>query len=246
MGLREMFRGKRVVIFDWDGTLVDSVGIWNEVDERLIREIRRDVGTAENVSEADVQRQRDEALRRLSREEDPYRAYCAFLGERYGSNLGAEEIHTRRYAIAQDYLQNVMDYKRDADVLLKRLRAAGLTLTIATATRRANLDIYRTRNPNIRRKANIDDTFALVYAREDAREMKPSPEIYLRVMNELGVRPDECLVFEDSLVGIEAARNAGMESVAVYDKYSDGEREQINRLSDYRINSYAELLRELG
>ena len=61
-------------------------------------------------------------------------------------------------------------------------------------------------------------------------------------MSELHVKPEECLVFEDSLIGIEAAKNAGIPSVAVYDPYSDGEREQINALADYQIQSYTQLL----
>ena len=232
-----LFDGKKVMIFDMDGTLIDSVGIWNAVDEELIQKIRTN-----DAEINDLQHQRDEALRRLSREENPYMAYCAFLGEKYGSPLSGEAIHTLRYSIAQDYLQNKVDYKPGADVFIRRLKAAGYVLTIATATRKANLTIYRTQNKNIMSKAALDDYFSLIYAREDAKEMKPSPEIYLRVMNELGAAPGECLVFEDSLVGIEAARNAGMDSVAIYDPYSDGEREQIDALSTWQARDYAELL----
>lgn len=237
---KNLFTGKKVMIFDMDGTLIDSVGIWNAVDEELIRQIR--TNDAEPGSLADLQRQRDEALRRFSREENPYMAYCAFLGQKYGSPLSGDELHTLRYAIAQDYLVNKVDYKPGADAFIRRLKAAGYTLTIATATRKANLDIYRTRNKNLMSKAPLDDYFSLIYAREDAKEMKPSPEIYLRVMNELRAVPSECLVFEDSLVGIEAARNAGMDSVAIYDKYSDGEREQINALATWQARDYAELI----
>ncbi|MCR5346972.1 MAG: HAD family phosphatase [Fretibacterium sp.] len=234
-----MFDGKKVMIFDMDGTLIDSVGIWNAVDEEVIRQIRAD--GAEGPA-GDIQKQRDEALRRFSREENPYMAYCAFLGKKYGSSLSGEEIHTLRYDIARDYLQNKVDYKEGADVFIRRLKEAGYILTIATATRKANLTLYRTRNKNLMSRAALDDYFSLIYAREDAKEMKPSPEIYLRVMKELGAAPGECLVFEDSLVGIEAARNAGMDSVAIYDKYSDGEREQINALSTWQASGYPELL----
>ena len=65
------------------------------------------------------------------------------------------------------------------------------------------------------------------------------------LIKELGVSAEECLVFEDSLVGIEAAKRAGIAAVVVYDRHSDGEREQINALADYRIQNYAELLQAL-
>lgn len=236
-----MLAGKKVIIFDMDGTLIDSVGIWNQVDEKLICQIR----SADAPQPENVQLQRDEALRRFSKAENPYMEYCAFLKETYGAVQTPEEIHTLRYEIAQDFLRNVIDYKPDADVFIRWLKEQGYTLTIATTTKRSNVEVYRTRNESMMKRAKIDDYFTLVYTREDAKEIKPNPEIYLRVMKELGVSAEECLVFEDSLIGIEAAKRAGMESVAVYDRYSDGEREQINALADYRIRSYTELLQTL-
>lgn len=236
-----MLKGKKVIIFDMDGTLIDSVGIWNQVDEELIRRIRsKDAPQPENV-----QQQRDETLRRFSKAENPYMEYCAFLKEKYGVDQSSEEIHDLRYRIAHELLESAIDYKPDADTFIRWLHEKGYVLTIATTTKRSNMEIYRTRNAGIMGKANIDDYFRLVYTREDAKEIKPNPEIYLRVMKELGVTAEACLVFEDSLIGIEAAKNAGIESVVVYDKYSDGERDQINALADYQIQSYTELLKML-
>lgn len=62
----------------------------------------------------------------------------------------------------------------------------------------------------------------------------------------LRVSAEECLVFEDSLIGIEAAKNAGMQAAAVYDRHSDGEREQINALADYQVQNYTVLLELLS
>lgn len=237
-----MLTGKKVIIFDMDGTLVDSVGIWNQVDETLINRIRSEKAPRPE----NVQMQRDDALRRFSKAANPYMEYCGFLKKQYDAVESLDEIHALRYQIAQDYLQNVIDYKQDADTLIRWLKDQGYILVIATTTKRSNLDIYRTRNARMMEKAKIDDYFTLVYTREDAKEIKPNPEIYLKVLSELGVSAEECLVFEDSLIGIEAARNAGIESVAVYDSYSDGEREQINALADYQIGSYTELLETLS
>lgn len=233
-----MLNGKKVIIFDMDGTLIDSVGIWNQVDTALIRQI----STVPNPCTENVQAQRDRVLCQFSTSASPYMEYCAYLRDTYRSALSADEIHTLRYQIAQEYLVGTIDYKKDADTFIRKLKSAGYTLVIATTTKKSNMEIYRTKNLNIINKANLDDYFSLIYTREDAREIKPNPEIYLRVMRELGVSAKECLVFEDSLIGIEAAKRAGIESVAVYDIYSDADREAIHALADYRIDSYTELL----
>lgn len=60
-------------------------------------------------------------------------------------------------------------------------------------------------------------------------------------MRELHVSPEECIIFEDSLVGMEAAQNADIDAAVIYDRYSDSEREQINRIADYRFDNYDEL-----
>ena len=236
-----MLKGKKVLIFDTDGTLIESVGVWNQVDCELIRQLGNVM-----VSEEEVQKQRDDNLREYSKAESPYLEYCRYLGSKYGSELTAEEIHTLRYDIANDFLVRVVDYKPHAEAVIELLKDKGFQLVIATTTRKKNLDIYRYKNVNIRSKAPIDDYFSPIYSREDVKEIKPNPEVYLKVMETLDVKPEECLIFEDSLIGIEAACNAGIEAVAMYDKYSDGEREEINKRAKYCFGDYTELKEALG
>lgn len=72
--------------------------------------------------------------------------------------------------------------------------------------------------------------------------MKPDPEVYFRILGDLGAAPAECLIFEDSLVGVESARNAGIEAAAVYDRYADADRARIDALADYRLRDYGEAI----
>ena len=233
-----MFKGKKVIIFDMDGTLIDSVGIWNEVDKNFIKKL----GATEELDETSLQKQRDILLRTFSKAENPYLEYCKTLGKKYHSELSAEQILKLRYDVAQDYLKNKVDYKPYADEFIRKLKEENFVLAIASTTRRDNMRIYQKQNENIMKKAAIDDYFSLVLTREDVKEMKPNPEVFLKVVEELKVKKEECLIFEDTLVGVEAAKNAGIEVVAMYDKYSDGEREEINQIANCQLDNYADAI----
>ena len=233
-----MLKGKKLVIFDMDGTLIDSIGIWNEVDRRLLRKL----GEA-RVEEIDVQAQRDGMLRRFAGAENPYLLYCGALGERYGAAMDAQEIMRLRYGIASELLENEIDYKPGAVEFLQKMKAMGFRLAIASTTKRGNMEIYRTKNKNIMGKAALDETFERIYTQEDVREIKPKPEMHLRLMREMGVSAAECIMFEDSLVGVEAANAAGIEVVAVYDRYSEADQAEIRARADYWFEDFAAVLR---
>lgn len=231
-----MLKGKRFIFFDMDGTLIDSVGMWNDVDRLFIKALGGD------ASGIDVQAVRDKKLRDYKASDNPYRDYCAFVGKKYGSSLSPDELVALRYNISHEFTANTIDYKPQADKLLHVLKEKGYTLIIVSTTKRSNMDVYRKENANIRSKAAIDDIFDAVYTREDAKEIKPSPEIYTRVLAEWNAAPSECLIFEDSLIGVEAANAAGIDVVAIYDKYSDSDRDEINARATASFNNFEEVL----
>lgn len=232
-----MIKNKKVIIFDLDGTLIDSIGIWNEIDKELIQQI----GDG-SIDDVDIGIQRDQKLKEFSKCEDTYLEYCGFLKEKYNSNMTKHDIKTLRYEIADDYLKNKIDYKQDVDTLLKYLKGKGFVLVIASTTNDHTIEIYKDENENIKSKANFYDTFDLIYSKGAVKELKPNPEIYIKVMNTLKVKPEECFIFEDSLIGVEAANSAGIEVAVMYDKYSDGNRQQINEKAQYKFNDFEELL----
>ena len=101
-----MFENKSTIIFDMDGTLIDSVGVWNQVDLQLIQTLG---GSA--MAEGDVQQRRERFLKEHRDAEKPYLSYCEDLGKMYASAWQAEDILQERYRIAQHFLKEVVDYK---------------------------------------------------------------------------------------------------------------------------------------
>ena len=235
-----MLQGKKAVLFDLDGTLIDSIGVWNEADLRLAREL-----TGAAPDRAEIRALREAALRRFREEPEPYYCYCALLKERYGTDLTARQVMDRRQAIADGMLER-MDYRPGADRLLRALKARGYALALATTGRRSSVDIYRRKNENFAAKAPIDRIFDRVYTSEDVTHIKPDPEIYLRAVADLGLPPAACLVFEDSLAGVQAAKAAGLEVCVVYDRHSDPDRGQIDTLADWKAADFPTLLEALG
>lgn len=233
-----MLKGKKLIIFDLDGTLLDTVGLWNEID----REVITTFGTKPAPNLMTIQTERDRIIND-AKDAHPYIAYCEYLKARYAATLDAQSLYDERYRIADDFLIHRVDYKPAAPEFLKALKARGLKLAVASTTRGKNIEIYRTKNRHLLEKAPFDEMFEVVYSRNDAERIKPDPAIHIRLMREFNVTPQECLIFEDSLVGAQAAHAAGIECAVIYDQYSDDDRDELNRLADYRLNDFNQALK---
>lgn len=228
---------KKYIIFDMDGTLIDSIGVWNRTDQKLIEEYG---GISMNLD--DIQSERDTFLH-SNQDSDIYLAYSKYLIEKYNFSMqSAEELLKIRRAKSGEVLEKEMDFKPDVVKLVLRLKELGFTLILATMTTQVQLDIYSKKNKRMLEQMNILEVFDLIIRKEDVKNKKPDPEIYNKIMQYYNAIPKECLIFEDSYTGVLASHKAGIECVNIYDKYADLDRDKINQLADYKIMEYKEFI----
>lgn len=236
-----MLQNKKLVCFDLDGTLLDSVGIWNQVDATLIAKL-----DGPKVALTQIQIERDQTLQRFADLPDPYLEYCGFLQQKYAFNLDKTSIKAMRYQISRQFLDEVVEIKPLADQFIQQLKQRGLQLSLATTTSLYNIERYQQNNQNIQAQINFATDFALILTRENVTKIKPDPEVYLKTLAHFGLEAKHCLVVEDSLIGVQAARAAGIEVLAIYDQYSDQDWPQIQTLANYSATDYKAALQLLS
>lgn len=96
---------KKYIIFDMDGTLIDSIGIWNYIDKTTIR-----IYSGINVAEDIIQRKRENFLE-ANQSSDIYREYFRYLIRKYNLNITVEELIEKRLEISEAFFENELDFK---------------------------------------------------------------------------------------------------------------------------------------
>lgn len=224
-----------LVIFDLDGTLIDSNGVNNELDIELARWL------GENKSAEEILTERDNIFK-SNNVGDIYLNYCEYLKTKYKSNLSKEEILQFRRNLSKEVSKHIK-YKPDADEMIKYLKSQNIKIALGTVSRRETINIYINENEHIKDKCNLQEYFDFIITKDDVTLKKPNPEVYNKIIKKFKIDDlSRCVVIEDSLTGILAAKNANLNVIAIYDKYADKDREKINELADYKVANFKELI----
>lgn len=202
------------VIFDADGTLLNSMGFWENVVCDLIESLG-----------ADPEEGLTRILTPMSMSEG-----AEYIKRVYNLDITVDEIVERENKIVFDFYSAAVTMKDGAMELLDFLKSKNIPMAIASATDRYLIE-------SALRHLNISDYFERVYSCSEVGEGKTSPKIYLVACSFIGTKPDETLVAEDSLQALTTAKKAGFRTLAMYDKTQSGGWEELKKISDLSLDS---------
>lgn len=207
------------IIFDIDGTLIDSMWVWTNIDDMFLEKY--------NLTEPSDFHEGMEG-----------KSYSETA--QYFLDVFPELPHTREeleeewHQMAYDIYTKEIQLKKGAYEFILQMRKEGKKLGIATSNSRDLAEGVLANN-------NVLQYFDSVWTSDEAKAGKPAPAVYLRVAESLGVKPEKCLVFEDVPNGILAGKNAGMKVCAVEDSFSKPQEDTKRKLADYFIKDYDDI-----
>ena len=217
--LDDMLRGVELCIFDVDGTLLDSMPFWRELDERFLAS-RGLEGTADYY----------EALRhlRLAEAAEYTRTY-------YHLEESRESIIGAWMGLARSAFAGEIGLKPGVLEILAELRRRGLTCCVLTANERALVDLAFARH-------GIADYFRHCYIASEEAWPKTEAELWRSLVEREGRELGSCLVFEDSLYSLRAAQRAGLRVAAIYEASAEATWAQVCAEADWSFVDYRELM----
>lgn len=212
----------KAAIFDLDGTLIDSMYVWEKVDIDFLTE--RGIPVTKEYTDK---------MRSMF-----FETAAAYTKETYHLSESAEEIMQVWLDMAHYEYSNNVKAKPYAAEYVKKLKDSGIMLGIATSNNPYLLKPCLENN-------GMDGIFDCICYTSEVGLNKSNPDIYLYTAKKLGAASEECVVFEDIIEGLKSAKSVGMKTVAVYDSSNDDYMDEIKATADRFIESYSELLEEV-
>lgn len=209
----------KAAIFDLDGTLIDSMRVWNKIDIDFLakRNLPIPAHYAEELSAKGFRQAAEYTIRVFGLNEEP------------------EAIMAEWHRMAIDEYSLRVPLKPHAKEYLAYLKKQGVLLGVATALGRA---LYKP----VLENNGVFTVFNAIASTDEVKFGKERPDIYFLAAEKLGVAANDCIVFEDVLPAVLSAKAAGMTVCGVYDDSSAFQKDRIQKASDRYIFDFAELL----
>jgi HAD superfamily hydrolase (TIGR01509 family) len=208
MGALDRLAGVRGVIFDMDGVIIDSGAHHRAAWDALLAELQvRPEGEYWRLT---IGRPAEEAV-------------CLLLGKALPPEE-ARRLATRKREHYAGFARRGTLPVPGAPDFIGSIRRRGLPVALATSATLADVD-------RLLGGLALRRLFDAVVTAEDVRLGKPDPEVYVKAALGIAIDPVHCVVFEDSLVGVQAARTAGMQVIGVTTAHSEAELREVGALA---------------
>lgn len=206
------------ILFDCDGVIADSEEFWNQIDHEHLK------------------------FYGVSNYQGEYKEFVigksfylsdAFYREKFAIEATVEAMMEQRTGVAKRfYAETIPTFEGVAEVL-RSLKADGLKIALATSSVSALILPFLKRH-------GIDILFDAIITGEMVKNGKPNPDIYLLAAESVGAKPENCLVIEDALAGLQAGNAAGCLTVAIPDpRWLDVA--EFDGKSDYKIENISQI-----
>lgn len=214
-----MLNNIKAVLFDLDGTLVESMSMWGDIDVDYLKKFHIPV---------------PEGLQKAIEGLSMYQT-AVYFKENFAIEDSLENIMDEWNRMAYEKYTTEIPLKPGVRAFLDVLKSKNIPCGIATSNSRMLTEA-------ILKSHQVENYFSVMVTGDEITNGKPNPEVYLEAAKKLDIAPEHCLVFEDIPFGIMAGKRAGMTVCAVEDDYSMNDMEEKIRLADFYIKSYEELL----
>ena len=201
-------------IFDFDGTLVDSMFIWDTFGEDYLRTLGKE--PKENLTEA---------FKTFTLEQA-----AEYYREHYGVTLSVNEIVDGVNEMVTKLYKTKVTLKDGVREFLEALKSQGVKMCVATVTDRPIVE-------DVLNRLGIRDFFFEIFTCAEVGYNKETPHIYRAALEVLGTKKDETVVFEDALHALITAKKDGFRVVAVYDRHERNQT-QMKENGDYYITDF--------
>lgn len=214
-----MLNDIEAIIFDIDGTIADSMGVWTEIDDLFLK--KYGLTEPENFHEG--------------MEGKSYSETAEYFLDLFPTLTHTrEELEQEWFHMAYDIYKHELELKSGVYEFICAMKKQGMKLGVATSNNRELAEV-------LLKAHGVFEKLDAMWTASEAGAGKPAPDVYLRVAEDLGVSPDRCLVFEDVPMGILAGKNAGMKVCAVEDWFSKNQEEKKREFADYYIQDYNDI-----
>ncbi len=223
----------KLIIFDWDGTLVDSSSAY-EIWDKLY--VERFYNTSLPLEYFRDLTSRVKNIRPGHSENE----YFRYLDKEFGSgNTPIEEMWRNIYSLAPE-IQGTIQYKTGAPEALRALRlATKAKITLATNSEQRDIAFFSSKGSRTAKYIAPNQYFDKVITRDDIENPKPHPESFQKMIDHFSINPRETLIFEDSLHGLTAAKGVNADVVLLSDNIHSV---KLKGMADYSIDSWQEII----